>query len=140
MPDVKTPEQMREARRRARAKAMRSQARRRQRERDARAAERQRRERLRRTNMRKVTREAYGSAHPPLPGSALDVRLRILGMSLRELARRADMHHKTVHRIESGDPTVTGPTLRRYAHAIEALTRRRTRIDDVRRMMRDGDR
>lgn len=140
MPDVKTPEQMLAARRRVNERARRLQARKRRRERDARLIEQQRRERLRRTNMRKVTREAYQSAHAPLPGSALDVRLRVLGMSLRELARRADMHHKTVQRIEKGDPTVSGPSLRKYAAAIERLTNRRTRIDDVRRMRGDGGR
>ena len=138
MPPVKNGEEMRAMREREYARQRRAAARRRRRERDARESERIRRERLRRSHMRRVTREAYQGAHPPLPGSALDVRLRVLALSLRSLAARADLHPKTVHRIERGDPTVTGPTLRKYAAAVERLTRRRTRVSDVRRMMGDG--
>lgn len=91
----------------------------------------------RKAAMAKVTRETYQSAHPPLPGSPRDVRLRILGMSSRELARRAGLHHTTVLKaeraFEAGNPdAVGGPSLRKLADGIERATGRRTRIDDVR--------
>lgn len=74
---------------------------------------------------------------PPIPGSLRDVRLRVLAMSLRELARRAGVSPNSVHRAErgheAGDPNaVSGPTLRAIAAAVERQTGRRTRIDDVR--------
>lgn len=95
-----------------------------------------------RARMAKVVADAYSSEHRPLPGSPRDVRLRILGMSLRELARRAGVSHNTVDRaeraFEAGDPdAVRGPYLRRLADGIERATGRRTKIDDV-RAPRDG--
>lgn len=96
----------------------------------------------RRARMAKVIAETYASEHPPIPGSPRDVRLRVLAMSLRELARRAGLHHKTVIRaeraFEAGDPdAVSGPHLRKLADGIERSTGRRTRINDV-RAPRDG--
>ena len=87
--------------------------------------------------MRRVTREAYQGAHRPLPGSLRDIRLRVLTISLRELADRAGLSHETVRRIEQNyegttSRPVSGPSQRRYAATLERLTGKRTRIDDVR--------
>ncbi|MBB4663013.1 helix-turn-helix domain-containing protein [Conexibacter arvalis] len=112
--------------------------RRRQRRRDERNARISRSEACRRAQMRRTIRDAYQGEHAPVPGSPRDLRLRILALSLRELAARSDLSRTTVHRIERGDTSVTGPTLRQYAKTIERLTGRRTRFEDVRRMMRDA--
>jgi hypothetical protein len=106
--------------------------RRRSREADARRAAREYASARRAAAMRRVIRDAYHAEHPPLPGEPLDLRLRVLGMSLRELSERAGLGSTTLHRIERGDPTVSGPSLRQYVKVMERLTRRRMRVADVR--------
>jgi len=88
--------------------------------------------------MRRVAREAYQATHRPLPGSPRDLRLRVLAASLREMAARSGLSHETVRRIErefedpDARPTVSNRTLYRYAATIERMTRRRTKVADLR--------
>lgn len=90
----------------------------------------------RRAAMRRVISETLENDPPPC-GSPRHVRLTILGASLRELAKRAELSHSTVDRaergFEAGNPhAVSGPSLRKLAAALERSTGRRVKITDVR--------
>lgn len=90
----------------------------------------------RRAAMRRVIAETF-EHNPPPAGSPRHVRLAILRMSLRELAKRAGISHATIDRaeraFEAGNPeVVTGPYLRKHAAALERELGRRVKISDVR--------
>jgi len=96
----------------------------------------------RRAAMRRVIAETF-EHDPPPADSPRYLRLAILGMSLRELAKRADVAHATVDRaergFEAGDPdAVRGPNLRKIAAALERELGRRVKIDAVRAPRDDG--
>ena len=95
----------------------------------------------RRAAMRRVIAETFENDPPPC-GSPRHVRLAILRMSLRELARRAGVSHATIDRaeraFEAGNPNaVRGEYLRKHAAALERELGRRVKISDVRANPRD---
>lgn len=95
-----------------------------------------------RQRMRTIIARTYVT-DPPIPGSLRDVRLGILAMTLRELARRAGVSANSIQRAErgqeSGNPNaVSGPTLRAIAAVVERHTGKRTRVDDVRASRNDA--
>lgn len=92
--------------------------------------------------MRSLVARTY-LVNPPPEGSPRDLRLRVLALSTRELAKRAGISANTVSRaeraFEAGDAdTVGGPHLRKLAAALERSTGRRVKITDVRAPRRDA--
>lgn len=90
----------------------------------------------RRAAMRRVVADTFEHDPPPC-GSPRHVRLAILRMSLRELARRAGVSHATIDRaeraFEAGNPNaVRGSNLRKHAAALERELGRRVKINDIR--------
>lgn len=92
--------------------------------------------------MRALIARTY-AVNPPPAGSPRDLRLRVLALSTRELAKRAGVSANTVSRAERAfeanlPDAVGGPHLRKLAAALERSTGRRVKITDVRARRTDA--